>query len=142
LASQSRKHRGYASQRIVAERLRALWPLAEPTGAGRQGNDILATPGAGIEVKAQANISLPAFIKQAKTNAGDEHGKLIPCIGLRLLNERGERDVGLRLDFDSRARRRENVIPLSTCSRWFSQRPEGTQALGYNALRSVPSVLP
>ena len=80
MTSQSRKHRGYASQRIVAERLRTLWPLAEPTGAGRQGNDILATPGIGVEVKAQASISLPAFIKQAKANAGDE----LPVLILRL----------------------------------------------------------
>lgn len=80
MASQSRKYRGYESQRIVAEYVRDLWPLAEPTGAGRQGKDILAVPGVAIEVKAQANISIPAFIKQCKTNAGGE----LPVLILRL----------------------------------------------------------
>ena len=80
MPSQSRKYRGYESQRIVAERLRELWPLAEPTGAGRQGKDILAVPGIAPEVKAQANIAIPAFIKQAKANAGDE----MPVLILRL----------------------------------------------------------
>lgn len=80
MASQSRKYRGYESQKLVAQHLRVLWPLAEPTGAGRQGNDILATPGVGIEVKAQANISLPAFIRQARKNAGNE----MPVLVLRL----------------------------------------------------------
>ncbi len=87
--SQSRKYRGYDSQKLVAHRLRELYPLAEPTGAGRQGNDILATPGIGVEVKAQANISLPAFIKQAKKNAGEE----LPILILRL-NGQGEASLG------------------------------------------------
>jgi len=80
MASQSRKYRGYESQRIVAERLRELYPLAEPTGAGRQGKDVLACPGLAVEVKAHANISLPAFIRQAKKNSGDE----LPVLWLRL----------------------------------------------------------
>jgi hypothetical protein len=80
MASQSRKYRGYESQKLVAEYVRPLWPLAEPTGAGRQGKDILATPGVAIEVKARANISIPEFIKQAKANSGEE----LPVLILRL----------------------------------------------------------
>jgi hypothetical protein len=50
MPSQSRKHRGYASQRIVAERFReAGWPYAEPTGAGRQGTDVLGVVGIDIQ---------------------------------------------------------------------------------------------
>lgn len=88
MASQSRKYRGYESQRIVAERLRELYPLAEPTGAGRQGLDILAVPDLDIEVKAQANLSIPAFIRQAKKNSGSG----MPVLWLRL---NGQGPVGI-----------------------------------------------
>jgi len=39
--TQHRKHRGYASQRIVADYFAANgWPYAEPVGAGRTGSDV------------------------------------------------------------------------------------------------------
>jgi len=39
--SQSRKHRGYATQRIVAEYLKEQgWQHALPVGAGRDGSDV------------------------------------------------------------------------------------------------------
>ena len=44
--SQSRKHRGYRSQRVVAERFAANgFPHAEPVGAGRAGTDIVGLIG-------------------------------------------------------------------------------------------------
>lgn len=50
---QSRKHRGYATQRLVADWFRARgWPFAESCGAGRQGCDITGVPGLSPEVKA------------------------------------------------------------------------------------------
>lgn len=80
MASQSRKYRGYESQKLVAEALRGLWPLAEPTGAGRQGKDILGIPDPFCpEVKARAGLDIPAWLRQAKTEAAkkDEYAVLI-----------------------------------------------------------------
>lgn len=90
--SQNRKHRGYRSQDYVADHLRRLWPLAEPTGAGRQGKDVLAIPDpVAIEVKAQANVALPKFIRQTSKEA-EKNGD-IPILILRL-NGQGEKTVG------------------------------------------------
>lgn len=90
--SQSRKYRGYESQKLVAEHLRVLWPLAEPTGAGRQGRDILGIPDAiAPEVKAQANISLPAWLRQTSKEA-EKNGD-VPVLILRL-NGQGEKTIG------------------------------------------------
>jgi hypothetical protein len=78
MPSQSRKHRGYASQRIVAERFRvAGWPYAEPTGAGRQGTDVLGVVGLDIEVKARRGLDLPGWMRQAAERAGDRTPLLI-----------------------------------------------------------------
>ena len=63
--SQHRKHRGYASQRIVAEYLAANgFPYAEPTGAGRPGTDVTGTPGIDWEVKARRGINLIGTMRQ------------------------------------------------------------------------------
>jgi hypothetical protein len=64
--------------------------LAEPTGAGRPGKDILATPGASVEVKAQANLAIPAFVKQVKNNTNEEE---VSYLFLRL-NGQGEKSIG------------------------------------------------
>lgn len=69
--SQHRKHRGYASQRIVSEYLRAWWPYSEPTGAGRQGSDILGVVGVDIEVKARRGLDLTGTIHQQAERAAD-----------------------------------------------------------------------
>ena len=60
--SQSRKHRGYATQRIVAEYLQANgWEHALPVGAGRDGSDITGIKGLDIEIKAVSytHLTLP-----------------------------------------------------------------------------------
>jgi len=63
--SQHRKHRGYASQRIVAQYLAANgFPYAESTGAGRSGTDITGTPGIDWEVKARRGLNLTALLTQ------------------------------------------------------------------------------
>lgn len=63
--SQHRKHRGYESQRIVAEYFRANgWPYAEPTGAGRQGTDVTGIVGVDVEVKARRGLDLPGTVRQ------------------------------------------------------------------------------
>ena len=70
MASQSRKHRGYKSQKNVAEFLTRWFPFAESTGAGRSGEDVTGTPGLSIEVKARANFDPVGWLRQAKKNAG------------------------------------------------------------------------
>jgi hypothetical protein len=71
--SQSRKHRGYASQRLVAEWFQANgFPYAESTGAGRPGVDVTGMPGVALEVKARRELNLTGFLKQAVSQR--EHG--------------------------------------------------------------------
>ena len=67
MPSQHRKHRGMASQRIVADWFSANgWPYAESTGSGRAGSDITGMPGIDVEVKARRNWSpLEAMRQQA-----------------------------------------------------------------------------
>lgn len=65
MASQSRKHRGYESQKFVAQYLAENgWPYAEPVGAGRAGSDVTGVVGVDIEVKAVREISLTGLINQ------------------------------------------------------------------------------
>ena len=70
LPSQSRKHRGYRSQKVVAEYL-ALngFPYAESTGAGRSGTDITGCVGIDWEVKARTGFNPSSAIKQLKERA-------------------------------------------------------------------------
>ena len=63
--TQHRKHRGYASQRIVAEYLAANgWPYAESTGAGRAGTDVTGCVGIDWEVKARRGLNISALMAQ------------------------------------------------------------------------------
>jgi hypothetical protein len=91
MPSQSRKHRGYRSQKVVAMYLAENgFPYAESTGAGRPGTDITGTIGIDWEVKARKDFSPSATIKQLK----DRHnGKDLPVAVLRL-NGQGEANVG------------------------------------------------
>lgn len=91
MASQSRKHRGYDSQKVLAEHLRVLFPFAEPTGAGRPGRDILSTPGIYFEMKARSGFKPTEALKQTVApaiEAGD-----IPLIVMRM-NGQGPKSVG------------------------------------------------
>jgi hypothetical protein len=68
--SQHRKHRGYASQRIVAEYLRQHgWPYAKSIGAGESGSDILETPDIDIEVKARRGFDPLSAMRQQAARA-------------------------------------------------------------------------
>ena len=91
MPSQSRKHRGYRSQKVVAMYLAENgFPFAESTGAGRSGTDITGTIGIDWEVKARKDFSPSTTIKQLK----DRHnGKDLPVAVLRL-NGQGEANVG------------------------------------------------
>lgn len=91
MASQSRKYRGYDTQRIFAEHVRPIFPYAEPTGAGRQGKDILSTPGVYFELKARAGFNPTEALKQTVApalEAGD-----LPIIIMRM-NGQGPKNVG------------------------------------------------
>jgi hypothetical protein len=76
MSIQSRKHRGYRTQKVVAEYLKQFYPYAEPTGAGRQGSDILGTP-FDVEVKAVTKFSPKAWINQIKERKSDKLGFVV-----------------------------------------------------------------
>jgi len=88
--SQSRKHRGYKTQRIIAEYLLPLFPHCHAVGAGEGGKDLLMTPGYSIEVKARTRLDIPSGLRQAEEHA--EPGD-IPLLVARL-NGQGEKNVG------------------------------------------------
>jgi hypothetical protein len=80
VASQSRKHRGYATQRLVAEWFAARgWPFAESAGAGRPGIDVTGIPGLACEVKARRGFNLTGFLRQATSER--RHG--LPFVVVR-----------------------------------------------------------
>jgi hypothetical protein len=76
MSTQSRKHRGYRTQKVVADYLKQFYPYAESTGAGRQGSDILGTP-YDIEVKAVTKFSPLGWIKQIKERKSDKLGFVV-----------------------------------------------------------------
>ena len=71
--SQSRKHRGYASQRLVADYMKANgFPHAESTGAGRAGSDVTGLPhGLDVEVKARRGLVISETLKQMVDRRGN-----------------------------------------------------------------------
>ena len=88
--SQSRKHRGYATQRIVADYLREQgWEHALPVGAGRDGSDITGIDGLDIEIKARTKLDLPALMRQLEERK--KHAGL--GVGVLRLNGQGEKSV-------------------------------------------------
>lgn len=71
MSAQSRKHRGYRTQKNVAEFMQPRgWPDAEPTGAGRPGVDVLGVRPLSIEVKARTGFDPLAWLRQAEGNEG------------------------------------------------------------------------
>lgn len=78
--TQSRKFRGYVSQRLVAEWFSNHgWPFAESAGAGRPGVDVTGMPGVAVEVKARRNFNMVGFLRQATT----ERRKGLPVVVIR-----------------------------------------------------------
>ena len=75
--SQYRKHRGYATQRLLAQYFRDNgWEYAESTGAGRAGSDITGVP-FDIEVKARTGFDPLAAIRQLKLRESDKLGIVV-----------------------------------------------------------------
>lgn len=90
MPSQSRKHRGYRTQKVWAEYLAENgFPYAESTGAGRNGTDITGTVGIDWEIKARTGFNPAAAIAQLKDRKNDDLGIVV----LRL-NGQGEKSVG------------------------------------------------
>lgn len=68
--SRSRVHRGYKTERNVADYLVAHgWPFALTQG-GKAGTDITGTPGLSIEVKARSGFEPLAWVRQAQKREG------------------------------------------------------------------------
>ena len=84
MASQHRKHRGYRTQRVVADYMRQWFPFADSAGAGRTGSDVLNVP-FDVEVKARAGFNPKAVLDQLKSR---ESGKL--GFAVLRLNGQGE----------------------------------------------------
>lgn len=84
MASQHRKHRGFRTERVVAEYLSAWWQGA-CVGRG-SGKDIVNVP-FDVEVKARAGFQPLAYMKQlkARTSSSGELG-----VGVIRLNGQGE----------------------------------------------------
>lgn len=92
MTSQSRKHRGYRTQRVVAERFAANgFPHAEPVGAGRAGTDILGLVGIDVEVKARRDLNLVGLMKQLNARAQDG----VLGVGVIRPDGMGETSVGM-----------------------------------------------
>lgn len=90
MPSQSRKHRGYRSQKVLANFLAENgFPFAESTGAGRSGTDITGTVGIDWEVKARTGFNPSAAVQQLKERDKGDLGIVV----LRL-NGQGEKSVG------------------------------------------------
>ena len=87
--SQSRKHRGYATQRIVADYLRSQgWEHALPVGAGRDGSDVTGIEGLDIEIKSRTRLDLAGLMKQLSDRRTECMG-----VGVMRLNGQGEKSV-------------------------------------------------
>jgi hypothetical protein len=84
MGSQARKHRGFRTERVVAQYLSTVWPGAT-VGRGN-GKDIVNVP-FDVEVKARSGFQPLAYIKQlkARTNISGELG-----FGVIRLNGQGE----------------------------------------------------
>jgi hypothetical protein len=88
MPSQHRKHRGYATERLVAAYLQQWWSAAS-VGRG-QGEDILNVP-FDIEIKARNSLDIKGTLRQIKART-DKSGKLgFACFRL---NGQGEASVG------------------------------------------------
>lgn len=72
MVSQHRKHRGYATERIVAEYLSRVWENAS-VGRG-QGKDIQNVP-FDIEIKSVTKLDIPGTLRQIKSRT-DKSGEI------------------------------------------------------------------
>ena len=93
--SQSRKYRGYDTEKLVSRYLKQWWPFALPTGAGRSGSDVTGVPYIDFEVKARADFSPKQWIDQTEKRTKISGG--LPVVVCRLNGQKT--DVGNYLAF-------------------------------------------
>ena len=86
MPSQSRKHRGYRTEKVVANYLSQWWPHALANGAGRSGNDVTGVP-FNLEIKARSAFQPKAWIDQVSKRS-ESVGEL-PLVVARM-NGQGE----------------------------------------------------
>ncbi len=86
MPSQSRKHRGYRTEKVVADYLSQWWPHALANGAGRSGNDVTGVP-FNLEIKARSAFQPKAWIDQVSKRS-EAVGEL-PLVVARM-NGQGE----------------------------------------------------
>jgi hypothetical protein len=87
MSQQSRKHRGYATERLVASYLQQWWPSAS-VGRG-QGKDCLNVP-FDIEVKARNSLDIKGTLRQIKARTSKSGELGFACFRL---NGQGEASV-------------------------------------------------
>lgn len=79
MSNASRKSRGAATQRLVAQHFAENgWPYATDAGAGRTGSDVLGVPGLAIEVKARRELRPAEWVRQAESG-----GEGLPMVVFR-----------------------------------------------------------
>ncbi len=76
---------------MFAEYIQDIFPYAEPTGAGRQGRDILSTPGVWFELKARTGFNPLAALKQMEAENVDAWSKNAAVLRM---NGQGEKNIG------------------------------------------------
>jgi hypothetical protein len=87
MSQQSRKHRGYATERLVASYLQQWWPSAS-VGRG-QGKDISNVP-FDVEVKARNSLDIKGTLRQIKARTSKSGELGFACFRL---NGQGEASV-------------------------------------------------
>jgi hypothetical protein len=71
VTSTHRRRRGAETQRLIAAAWRLDgWPYCEDAGAGRNGCDLLGTPGLAVEIKARRDFDPLAWMRQAAKEQG------------------------------------------------------------------------
>lgn len=90
--TQSRKHRGFRTERVVAMYLSTWW--ANATVGRGMGKDILGVP-FDCEVKARASVSIPELLRQieARTSKSGELG--FGCLRLNGMGETPEKYLAI-----------------------------------------------
>ena len=79
MPSQHRKHRGYATERLVASYLQQWWPHAS-VGRG-QGKDVLGVP-FDVEIKARNSLDIKGTLRQIKARTSKSGGLGFACFRL------------------------------------------------------------
>jgi hypothetical protein len=92
MASQSRKHRGFRTERVVAEYLSTWWPHAT-VGRGN-GKDVLGVP-YDCEIKARSTQSLPELLRQIEARTSKSGDLGFGCLRLNGMGETPEKYLAI-----------------------------------------------